>query len=75
MFLDCIHGSQQGEDPIQKPPESDENSGVQGTSDAEDRSESEIPEDKKYALGSLCNYCSYCKVWKGALSPSWFGKL
>ena len=25
-------------------------------------SESEKDADQKYALGSLCNYCSYCKV-------------
>ena len=25
-------------------------------------SESGKEEDQKYALGSLCNYCSYCKV-------------
>ena len=25
-------------------------------------SESDKEEDQKYALGSLCNYCSYCKV-------------
>lgn len=30
--------------------------------------ENTTEDDKKYALGSLCNYCSYCKV--GICTPS-----
>ena len=47
--------------PLEKPSENEEKT-VDGTSDAEDRSESETPQDKKYVLGPLCNYCTYCKV-------------
>lgn len=27
-----------------------------------DSAENSSEDDKKYALGSLCNYCTYCKV-------------
>ena len=68
------------EKPLEEPNLSKE-SEAKSTNDATsgpDESKAESPtsstdentseDDKKYALGSLCNYCSYCKV--GIYTPS-----
>ena len=45
-----------GEEPLQEPKVTEKSEVVNdATSEGEQK-------DKEYALGSLCNYCSYCKV-------------
>lgn len=67
IIVQIVNGAEKvAEEPIQEPKlkESD------ATSKTNDDEKSESPttdentseDDGKYALGSLCNYCSYCKV-------------
>ena len=46
-----------GEEPLQEPKITEKSGTV--VNDAASEGEQK---DKEYALGSLCNYCSYCKV-------------
>ena len=61
------------EEPLQEPQVTDKSEASSSNHASQPVDESESPtkvadetggseEDKKYALGSLCNYCSYCKV-------------
>lgn len=64
------------EEPIQEPKLSQESEAKSTTNDAQstgseeaksepptDSAENSSEEDTKYAMGSLCNYCTYCKVY------------
>ena len=60
------------EKPMEEPQVTEKSEGPSANDASQSGSESEAPtnaasesgkeEDQKYALGSLCNYCSYCKV-------------
>lgn len=50
------------EKPVQTPEVSTEAPSSQVESKSATTTEKTEGEEKKYALGSLCNYCSYCKV-------------
>lgn len=60
------------EEPMLEPKLSQESERESNTNDAPseevnsepptDSAENSSEDDKKYALGSLCNYCTYCKV-------------
>ena len=49
-----------GEEPLQEPKVTEKSEVVNDAASEDEQ------KDKEYALGSLCNYCSYCKVriWK-----------
>ena len=72
VLVQIVHGAQKSEEEPLQEPEVSRKSEASSENDATQASESESPtnaatesakeEDKNYALGSLCNYCSYCKV-------------
>lgn len=74
IIIQIAHGAEKVEEkPLDEPnlsKESEAKSTHQSAGSDEAKSESPTTsadensseDDKKYALGSLCNYCSYCKV-------------
>ena len=73
------------EEPMQEPKLSQESEAKSSANDARsekvnaepptDSAENSSEEDKTYALGSLCNYCTYCKVGILVKLYAWFCML
>lgn len=66
VLVQIVQGTENSEEkPVQEPEVSTE---APSSNDASTQVESEAAtentegDEKKYALGSLCNYCTYCKV-------------
>lgn len=67
VLVQIAQGTENSEEiPVQKPEVSTEaptsNDATQVESEAATTTENTEGDEKKYALGSLCNYCTYCKV-------------
>ena len=67
VLVQIAKGTENSEEiPVQKPEVSTEaptsNDATQVESEAATATENTEGDEKKYALGSLCNYCTYCKV-------------
>ena len=64
------------EKPVQRPEVSTDapssNDATQVESEAATTTENTDGDEKKYALGSLCNYCTYCKVWRNQIEDIHF---
>ena len=65
MIVKIAYGAEKVEEkPLEEPNLSRESDANEAKSETPTTStdENASEDDKKYALGSLCNYCSYCKV-------------
>lgn len=73
VLAHIAQGADKVEEPLQEPQVTEKSEASSSNDASQSADESESPtkvadeaggseEDKKYALGSLCNYCSYCKV-------------
>ena len=68
VLVQIAQGTENSEEkPVQEPEVSTEapssnDVSTQVESEAATTTENTEGEEKKYALGSLCNYCTYCKV-------------
>lgn len=73
VLAHIAQGADKVEEPLQEPQVTEKSEASSSNDASQSADESESPtkvadeaggseEDRKYALGSLCNYCSYCKV-------------
>lgn len=68
IFVHIAYGAEKVEEKPLEEPNLSRESDATGTNEAKSETptastdENTSDDDRKYALGSLCNYCSYCKV-------------